>query len=450
MKMDKSFLKRFIRLTIPFSLQLLIASAVNLVDVMMIGRLGDASIAAAGSANQIFFLLTIIQFGIGSGASVFIAQYWGAGEEGRVKKVLGLMYGISGLVSLFFVIISLWIPGQIIGFYIKDQEAIRLGTQYLMIVCISYLFTAISTSLATVCRCTGDVGLPTFAGILSMAINVLGNAILIFGLWGVRPMGLVGAAIATVFARLAEMLILVVVIYSRQKIGAARLRELIHWEPGFLRMYLKKASPVLINEVLWSFGTSLYMVAFGYMGTSAVAAVQIATAIAQILFVFVRGAGNAVAVMLGNTIGEGKEEQALKDSITFLIILPLMGVAVSVLLVLFKNPLLWLYQVTPETEVLVSQLILLHALMFVPKAFSVVMIVGILRSGGDTYYAFLLDVLPVWLFSVPMGFLAVWLGAPVWVVFLLVNGEDVLKPFWGIPRVLSRKWMHNLTKEVVS
>lgn len=238
MSIDRSFIKRFISLTIPFSLQLLISSAVNLADVMMIGRLGDAQIAAAGAANQLFFLLTIIQFGIGSGGSVFIAQYWGAMEKDKVKKVLGLMYLVSG------------------------------------------------------------------------------------------------------------------------------------------------AAPVLYNEIIWSVGTSLYMVAFGRMGTSAVAAVQIATAIAQILFVFVRGAGNAASIMLGNTIGEGREEDAFRDSRRFLMLVPLLSVVVSILLVLGRPYLLLLYDVSAEAEKMVSLLINLHALFFIPKAFSVVMIVGILRSGG--------------------------------------------------------------------
>ena len=177
------------------------------------------------------------------------------------------------------------------------------------------------------------------------------------------------------------------------------------------------------------------------------ASTQIASAIAQIGFVFVRGAGNAVAVMLGNTIGENHIEKALRDSKRFLALLPFIGLIVSLLL-LWAMPLaLKLYHLSSQTEQLTVLMIQLNALLFIPKSFSVVLIVGILRSGGDTNYACLLDVLPVWLFSIPIGYALVTLQAPVWLIFLVINGEDILKPIWGIPCVFSGKWLHNLVHE---
>ena len=438
---DKEFIRKFIRLTLPFSIQFLISSTVNLIDVMMIGKLGDAQIAAAGAANQIFFLLTIIQFGISSGASVFIAQYWGAGENENIKKVLGLIYVLSGGVSSLFTCLGLFLPEQVIRFYIHDADAVKYGSSYLFVVSISYIITAISTSLATVCRCTGNVGLPTVAGFISMATNIVGNAILIFGLFGAPALGLTGAVIA----RLIEMLIILITVYKKKLIGAAGIGELTGWNRGFVKEYFSKVAPVLFNEIAWSVGTSLYMVAFGLMGTSTVAAVQIASAVAQILFVFVRGAGNATAVMLGNTIGEGREEDAKRDSRRFLVILPVLAAFVGIILIISRPLLLSIYEVSAETMESVRLLLFLHAILFIPKAFSVVMVVGILRSGGDTTFACFLDILPVWLFSVPFGFIGVKLGFPLWIVFLLVNAEDMIKPIWGIPRVLSDKWIHNLT-----
>ena len=440
---DKEFIRKFIRLTLPFSIQFLISSTVNLIDVMMIGKLGDAQIAAAGAANQIFFLLTIIQFGISSGASVFIAQYWGAGENENIKKVLGLIYVLSGGVSSLFTCLGLFLPEQVIRFYIHDADAVKYGSSYLFVVSISYIITAISTSLATVCRCTGNVGLPTVAGFISMATNIVGNAILIFGLFGAPALGLTGAAIATVIARLIEMLIILITVYKKKLIGAVNVGELTGWNRGFVKEYFSKVAPVLFNEIAWSVGTSLYMVAFGLMGTSTVAAVQIASAVAQILFV--RGAGNATAVMLGNTIGEGREEDAKRDSRRFLVILPILAAFVGIILIISRPLLLSIYEVSAETMESVRLLLFLHAILFIPKAFSVVMVVGILRSGGDTTFACFLDILPVWLFSVPFGFIGVKLGFPLWIVFLLVNAEDMIKPIWGIPRVLSDKWIHNLT-----
>jgi Na+-driven multidrug efflux pump, putative len=178
-----------------------------------------------------------------------------------------------------------------------------------------------------------------------------------------------------------------------------------------------------------------------------VASTQIASAIAQIGFVFVRGAGNAVAVMLGNTIGENQVEKALQDAKRFLLLLPLIGLIVSVLLIWAMPLALKLYNLSNQTEQLTILMIQLNALLFIPKAFSVVLIVGILRSGGDTNYACLLDILPVWLFSIPLGYVLVSLQAPIWLIFLVINGEDILKTIWGIPRVFSGKWLHNLVQE---
>ena len=246
-------------------------------------------------------------------------------------------------------------------------------------------------------------------------------------------------------ARLIEMLIILITVYKKKLIGAAGIGELTGWKRGFVKEYFSKVAPVLFNEIAWSVGTSLYMVAFGLMGTSTVAAVQIASAVAQILFVFVRGAGNATAVMLGNTIGEGREEDAKRDSRRFLVILPILAAFVGIILIISRPLLLSIYEVSAETMESVRLLLFLHAILFIPKAFSVVMVVGILRSGGDTTFACFLDILPVWLFSVPFGFIGVKLGFPLWIVFLLVNAEDMIKPIWGIPRVLSDKWIHNLT-----
>ena len=447
MSEKKQFIQQFLRLSLPFSLQFLLASAVNLADVVMIGQLGEKQIAAAGAANQIFFLLTIVQFGIGSGASVFMAQFWGARRIADMKKTLGLVYMLSGLISILFTLVSLLFSNQLISFYIHDGEAIHLGAQYLSIVCWTYLMTAITTSLATMCRCSNEVFLPTLTSLLSMATNIIGNAILIFGLFGFPKLGLAGAAIATFIARLLELCCLLFGVYRTKMAGAARLSELFSFHKDFVYQFLKKTLPVVFNEGAWSLGTTIGLAIIGLLGTEVVASTQIASAIAQIGFVFVRGAGNAVAVMLGNTIGENHIEKALRDSKRFLALLPFIGLIVSLLL-LWAMPLaLKLYHLSSQTEQLTVLMIQLNALLFIPKSFSVVLIVGILRSGGDTNYACLLDVLPVWLFSIPIGYALVTLQAPVWLIFLVINGEDILKPIWGIPRVFSGKWLHNLVHE---
>ena len=217
--------------------------------------------------------------------------------------------------------------------------------------------------------------------------------------------------------------------------AAASFRELFSFDRFFVRRYFKTTVPVLINEVLWSVGTSLYSVAFGLLGTNAIAAVQIANTVIQLIQVFIRGAGNAASIMIGNKIGAGKEDEAYADSKRFL-------------LLMLRPLILSLYKVSAETLMFASELLLLHAFLSIPRAVNMLVIVGVCRSGGDTKYSAVLDVLPVWALAVPLGFLGVWLGFPLWAVFLCVCTEEVVKPFFGIPRLYSRKWINNVVSEL--
>ena len=445
---NKDFLRDALRLTLPISLQYLVASAVNLMDVVMIGRLGDEQVAAAGAANQIFFLFNIITFGIFSGASVFIAQFWGAKDSRNTKRTIGMMYLLGIAVTLLFIAGTTFIPRALINLYAHEEAVIAYGAGYLRIVGISYLPTVIGFVLAIVCRSTGNMKLPTFTSVLSMVINIIGNAILIFGLLGAPALGINGAAIATLIARTAECLLLLVFVYKRRMAAAATFRELFCFDHAFIRRYAKTTAPVFVNEFLWSVGTSLYSVAFGLLGTNAVAAVQIANTVAQLLQVFVRGGGSAAAIMIGNKIGAGREEEAYADSKRFMILMPSLGTAVCLTVILLRPIILSFYNVSPETLQFSSELLLLHGLVTIPESINSLVIVGVCRSGGDTKFACLLDILPVWLLGMPLGFLGVYLGFPLWAVFLCVSMEKIVKPLIGAPRIYSKKWINNVVSDL--
>lgn len=445
---NKAFLREALRLTLPISMQFLVASAVNLADVIMLGRLGDEQVAAAGAANQIFFLLNLISFGIFSGASVFLAQFWGAKDVRNTRRTIGMMYILGITAALLFTVGAIFLPRTLINFYAHEASVIDYGAGYLSIVGISYVPTVIGFALSVVCRSTGNMKLPTFTSVLSMMINIVGNAILIFGLLGAPTLGVNGAAIATVIARTVECAVLVFFIYRHKMAGAATFRELFCFDRMFVRRYVKTTAPVLINETLWSIGTSLYSVAFGLLGTNAVAAVQIANTIAQMLLVFVRGAGNAAAIMIGNKIGAGKEEEAFADSKRFMILMLVIGSVVCVAVILLRPLILSIYNVSDETLQFANELLLLHGLTTIPDSINMLVIVGVCRSGGDTKFACLLDTLSVWLLGMPLGFLGVYLGFPLWAVFLCVSTEKIAKPILGIPRVYSKKWINNVVSDL--
>lgn len=445
---EPSFLKTIFRTAFPIAMQFFLASAVNLIDVVMIGSLGDSAVAASGGANQIFFLLNLMLFGINSGASVFLSQFWGTRDLKNVRRTIGMMYLLGSVAVTLFTLGALLAPRFLVGFYVHEEPALSMGASYLRIVGISYPVTALSMILSMVCRCTGDVSIPTRASMLSIVINVVGNALLIFGLCGFPALGLDGAAIATAIARTAECLFLVIIIYQKKLPGAAKVKELFAFDKSFVSKYIKTAWPVLLNEILWSTGISLYSVAYGLLGTEALAAVQISNTAIQLLFVFTRGLSNACGIFVGRTVGAGDREQALDYGYRFAILLPVVGFCTGLILIAIHPLLLSLYQVSAETLAMVKALLILQALMGTVKADSMALVVGIFRAGGDTLFACLLDTGTVWLVGVPLAFLGVWLGAPLWGVALLVACDDIAKVSIGFIHLFREKWVKNVTAQI--
>lgn len=445
----KAFLKSSFAIALPIALQNFLTSTVNMIDVMMIGHLGDVDIAAVGCANQIHFLLTLILFGVSSGASVFIAQFWGKGDRSGVHRTMGVMYVLAMIISVLFTVGALFFPGLLISIYSDDPLVIAAGTPYLRIVGSGYIVTALSLTLSNACRSTGDVKLPTLTSILSMLTNMVLNFILIFGYLGFPAMGLKGAAIATAIARYTEFIVLSAVVYKRRMPAAATFKQLFSRLNGaFLRPYFKTTLPVLLNETLWSLGVSLYTVAYGMLGTGALAAAQICGTVFQLFMVLIRGYSNASAIMIGQTIGAGDEENALRDGNRFLMLNGLLGAVMCALLFVLRPVIMSFFTVTPETRVLAMEMLALQAFILIPKAINMVVIVGLCRSGGDTLFACILDTVTVWCVAVPLAFLGVHFGFPLWGVYLCVASEEVAKAIVGIPRILSKKWLHNVVENI--
>lgn len=443
-----SFLRHAFSIALPVAIQQLVASSVNMIDVMMIGSLGDGAVAAAGAANQIFFLLNLALFGITSGATVFLSQFWGTRDKVNVHRTGSLMLIIGFIATAIFTLGALAVPKYLVQLYVHEAYVIDLAAEYLFIVGFSYPFTAISMIFSTICRCTGNVRLPTVTSVISVITNAAGNALLIFGLLGFPAMGLRGAAIATVLARVLEATLLLLSIYRNNLPSAIPLRNLFGLERGFVKTYVRTTLPVLCNEILWSTGNSLYNVAYGQLGTSAVAAVQITSTVMQLFFVLQRGIGSACSIMIGQRIGANDEEGAILDSRRFALLMPLAGLLICFVIYFTTPMILSLYNVTEETLNFAFQLLMLNAVLFTIRPVGNGIVVGILRSGGDTLWAAVVDVGAVWLFGVPLAFLGVHLGLPLWAVFLCVSSEDIVKLVVSIPRLLSNKWIKNVASQL--
>lgn len=445
---DRRFFSLFLKIAIPITIQQFVTSSTNMLDVLMVGQLGETSIAALGLSNQVFFLLIIIIFGINSGSAIFTAQYWGKGDLYNLRRVMGIGLTLSSLVAIFFSIAAIFFSRQVMGIYTEDQAVIALGSQYLRIVGFSYLFTAISTSFVSVLRSSENVRLPMVVTICTLSLNMVLNYLLIFGNFGFPKMGVEGAALGTAIARSLECLSIIFFSYRFKTAASARLRELTY-SLEFLKKVLTTSLPAVINEFFWSLGITTYNVVYAHIGTSAIAAINITGTIENMSFVIFIGMANACAIMIGNQIGAGNEHLAYDYGKRFLILGISSAVMMGLLVILLRPIILSLYNIHQESYHFAYTIQLIYGLTMWVRVTNLIIFIGILRSGGDTRFALLVEMASIWLIGVPSAFFGAFvLNWPVYGVYTLVLSEEIVKMLIVFPRYKSKKWIHNLAATV--
>lgn len=446
--MKKEFYTTLLRLATPIAFQNLIISSINLADVFMIGRLGEVSLASVGLANQIYFLLMLLLFGICSGASVFTAQFWGDKNIRSIHKTLGLGLSISLVAAGFFTIMAQIMPENLIRVYSPDLEVIKEGGSYLKIVSLSYIATAISISYVFQMRSVEKPKVGVLASILALLINISLNYVLIFGKFGAPAMGVRGAALATLIARTLECAFIISYVYLTDNPIKSSIKDMFSFDKKFARTFRITTTPVILNELFWSLGITSYSMVYGRMGTSATAVVNIIGSIDRIAFTGLIGVANAAAIMIGKKIGEKDENAAIIYANKLAKISIGIGVVTSITLFILAKPILGYYNLSPEAYRL--SLYTMYALCIIApiKSLNATVVVGILRAGGDTKYCLILDVAAMWIIGIPLvAFGGLKLGLPVFLVYSLAFSEEAVKFFLGIRRVMSKKWVNNLITE---
>ena len=449
MARDGIFLKKAVRIALPVAMQGMLNTIVNLVDTMMIGALGATAIAAVGLANKVFFVFTLLVFGIVSGSGVLAAQYWGNGDIKNIKKVVGLALTLAVAASIAFLVPAVVCPEAVMRIFSAREDAIQVGAGYLTIVALSYPATAVSNTFVAMLRATGRVKAPVVISSCTIFINIFFNYTFIYGNFGAPAMGAAGAALATLMARLAEALSIILVVYLGKAPVAARFKEMFGYSREFLVQFFSTTSPVIANEFIWGLGTTLYSLAYGRMGNDAVAAITIATTIQDIVTVLFQGLSAATAVIMGNEMGAGKLKRAERYAKNFLILQFIVTILGALFCVAIRWQIIGVYNITPEIAESVSRCIIVFALFMPFKMFNYVMVVGILRSGGDTKMCLLLDCSGVWMIGVPMAFLGgLFFGFPIHIVYAMVMLEEVYKAVFGYWRYKQKKWLRNLAAEL--
>ena len=439
---SKGFYSSLVAIAIPISLQALLQNFVNMLDTIMIGRLGSVEIAAVGLGNQIFFILNMILFGITSGGGVFIAQFWGKKDLAGIRKSLGLMTLIAFVVSFIFTIVCLLIPNQLIRLYSPDPQVIKVGGSYLRFVCLSYVPTAISFSITLALRSTERVKLPLVCTSISLFTNLIANYLLIF----VAGLGVKGAAIATVISRIIELVILATWSYSHKYEICGKLKELLGFNRYFIVKFLKIAFPVIINETFWGLGTSVYNAIFAHAGTNAFTAYSITGTISQLTWVFCMGFGNGIGVLIGKRIGEKKIDEAKTYAKRSLWFMPLIGAFVGVFLVPLSKLLPVFFNVDQEIIKTATAILMILIFVYPFNSFCMNWIVGVCRAGGDTVFSAVAEIIVLWCVAIPLGYVAAFvLHLPAPMIYLFFCSESIVKAIIGAIRVLSGKWLHEVT-----
>lgn len=442
MKSDTSFFRNVCNLAIPVALQSMLQSSFSLVDQIMIGQLGSTSIAGVGFAGKFSSIYTVVVAAIGAVAGIMISQYMGQknGNEVRRSFVLNLLIGLA--LALFFTVMCVAFPGQIMGFYTEDVATRQAAAEYLAIIAATFLPVVGATMLSTLFRCMEKASLPLYASIAAAVINTGLNYALIFGKFGFPVMGARGVAVATVVAQLINFLIMFVVYFYCKKPFEGADRKAASVSGFGWGQYAAILLPMLVCEFMWSLGENIYAVIYGHMGTDASAAMTLINPVQGLMIGALCGLSQAASVIIGKKLGVGDYEEAYQAS-RKLLYYGFAGSAILSVVILVLSPYyVNIFQVEEQVKILTKQILFAYALVAPFKVENMILGGGILRSGGKTNYVMAIDLIGTWGFGVPLGLLAAFtLKLSIPYVYFILSLEECIRFMISYVVLRRRKWM---------
>ena len=443
-----SFYRTVIALVVPMALQNLINVGVTAADVIMLGAVGEDALSGASLAGQVQYIMTLFLFGLTSGATVLTAQYWGKGDKDAIEKILGIAVKTAVFVTALFTAAALVVPGLLLRIFTGDPVVIAEGIKYLRIVAFTYIMIGITQAYLYIMRSVERVIVATVVYLLSLICNIIMNSIFIFGLLGLPAMGISGAALGTLCARILEVVL--VAGYARffNKDIKLRLRYVLHTDKVLFGDFMKYALPVVINEVMWGLGTAANTAILGHMGSPVVAANSVAQVARQLATVVSFGLSSAAAIYLGKTIGEKRMEHARAYAKRFIGLSLIMGVLGGAVILIASPVASAFLSLSAEAKDYLRIMFFVMSYFVVGQAFNTTMVVGIFRSGGDTRFGLILDVSTMWCCSILLGFLAAFvfkLSVPV--VYVILMSDEIIKIPITSWRYRSCKWLRDVTRD---
>ncbi|GGA81603.1 MATE family efflux transporter [Neiella marina] len=439
-------LKTSFALAWPISIQQVLMTVLGMVDVMMVGHLGNAAVAAVGLGNRIQFVIIVIFAGLGTALSILVAQYWGAKNIRGIRNSV-LLATICGSALLAPVVVWLWLQAEVVvAWGSPDQEVIALGANYLRLTLIALICSLFLIIFEAAMRSVGEVKTPLAISTAAIALNIVLNAVFIFG-WGPIPaMGVAGAAIATSVARSLHVSMLLGFMLWRRHVTLPRLENLavtnslIAW-----RRYLLLSLPMMVNFGIWSCGTFVYVMLYGRVSTEALAIASMLTPIEGAMLALFFGMSSASAILVGQKLGANDHQQAWTLARGFALYNPAVAMLVGIVLALNYQYVLAPYAALgEETLRLASQILLMMALLSWLKVTNMTLSMGILRTGGQNRYCLLSDTFGMWCVGIPMTWLAVEMQWPFIWVYFMVYCEEIVKAILFFRKLFSRTWMHTI------
>lgn len=445
---NKSFYRGVFALLIPLALQNLTNVAVQIADVVMLRPLGEVALSAANLGGQVPFIITLAFFGLASGMVVITAQSWGKQDLLTIKNTLGIAMRFAAIIGLVFFLICCLFPTPIMRIFSSDPQVIAQGAKYLRILSFSYCFSGITVTYLNLMRSLHRVKISTAVFVASLIINIFFNYVLIYGKLGLPALGITGAAIGTLIARISETVM--VLIYNRRfnPIFRFKFSYVFTRNRQLSRDFFKYTIPVILNEVLWSAGVAACAAILGQLGSAVSGAYSVVSVVRQLSLVLCIGAANATAVILGKNLGEGRPDLAWRNSKRLLWISFATGIIGAAVVLIIRQPVVTsMTTLSATSRGYLDYMLFLLTVVVLMQSVNCTIVIGVLRSGGDTRMGLLIDGGTLWFGAVLLGFLAAFVfHLPVRTVFAILMCDELLKLGFCIWRWQSKKWIRNVTR----
>ena len=445
---DKTYYRSLVTLAIPVALQSLITFLVSFADNLMVNSLGDAAVSGVYMGSQIQTFIQMFTSGVGGAILIISAQYWGKREQQPIRKIVAIGLIISLLVGTVFTLIGLVFPSQIIRFFTKDQAVIAEGTTYLRWVCLSFIFFCVTQALIAAMRSVEVTRIGMLVSLVSLVVNIVLNYVLIFGKLGFEPMGVKGAAIATVCSRITETAVIMYYVFVYDKRLTFRMKHIFLKDSMLTKDFIRYGIPLVAGEIVWSVNMMCNSKILGSYGETVITAASVVNTLNTLAYVCISGLASAVGIITGKTIGAGKTELMKEYARTTQILFLGLGLLTGAFVALIGAPFVGLYSGISEEAARQSlNFARVLSITIIGTGYQMPCLFGLVKSGGDISFVFRNDSIFVFLVVLPSAFIAAHLGAPAWVTFACLKCDQILKCFVAVVKVNRFNWMKKLTRE---